>query len=603
MGDVQSVLAPLPDPAKSWALVTGATSGLGRALAQICVRAGFGVILSERENDIDLQDLAVELSNIAGPNARVVASTVDLADPTVGAEMLHRIVMERGYDLALLFVASDQFAYTGPFLNQSLDNLDRMLALNVGATAALCRLFGADMCAAGRGRILLVGAPSGASPGVAGACAFTGSMAFVRALADGLRQEFAASGVGVSCLESRGLGREKGLAEALASTCVGFLAERGADQASVEPLGKTTRHAAKVPLQRAWPEDRRGPDPDQAWSDKAWREAYAQLAQERGFTVLPLGAKIDRLQRSSTAELLNAFLVGFSCTIFMFLATPGFSERTQRLLHSLLDGANVLFFLDYVARWWSRGFRLDYALTPVMVADLVSVLPFILRPWVPELAGVELNFLKLLRVLRVYRFFRPKAFKDIARVFLGAEGADALMEGVRPFQFQIVRTFGVVFTLLFVTAGLVYEAEHPSNPEFADFFGAFYFSIIALSTVGFGDFTPITPAGKAVVSVSIVVALIVVPYQASIVASAIADEERQKEEAIAAAETSDAEGLLRSLELVRSQQAWDAARIAELESLEREERARIDELEEIEREERARIEEFEKERDRERTRL
>merc|ERR1719414_1424535 len=104
---------------------------------------------------------------------------------------------------------------------QPIKNLDRMLAFNVGATCALCRLFGSDMVAAGRGRILLVGSPAGASPGVAGACAFTGSMAFVRALADGLRQELAPF-VGVSCLE-RGVG-ERGLEEALAATCVSFLA-------------------------------------------------------------------------------------------------------------------------------------------------------------------------------------------------------------------------------------------------------------------------------------------------------------------------------------------------------------------------------------------
>merc|ERR1712129_261077 len=114
-------------------------------------------------------------------------------------------------------------AYTGPFMEQPLSNLNKMLTFNIGATAALCRLFGEGMAARGRGRILLVGAPPGASPGVAGACAFGGSMAFVRALADGLRQELAPA-VGVSCLESRGIGREQRLEEALAETCVSFLA-------------------------------------------------------------------------------------------------------------------------------------------------------------------------------------------------------------------------------------------------------------------------------------------------------------------------------------------------------------------------------------------
>ena len=84
----------------------------------------------------------------------------------------------------MLMLCSDQFSYTGPFLSQSVEKLDRMLAQNVGATAALCRLFASDMVQAKRGRILLVGAPAGSTPGIAGACAFAGSMAFVRSLAD-----------------------------------------------------------------------------------------------------------------------------------------------------------------------------------------------------------------------------------------------------------------------------------------------------------------------------------------------------------------------------------------------------------------------------------
>jgi len=298
--------------------------------------------------------------------------------------------------------------------------------------------------------------------------------------------------------------------------------------------------------------------------------------------ILPGCAQIDRLQRSGPAELSNALLVGLVCLIFAIERFPGVSLQTRVVLDQFDFCANTLFSLDYLARWWSRGLRIDYALSPAMVFDLVSVLPFLLSPLVPEFQGVELNFLKLLRVLRVYRLFRPKAFQDVAQLtypFLGTNVAQ-LLDTVRPYQLQVVRTMGVLFTLVFITAGLVYEAEHRVNPQFQDFFSALYFSLVALSTVGFGDFAPVTAAGRTATCVSIIVGLCIIPYQASLVASAIAEEQRRNDDAEGRIRQDNAEALLTQLERSRAQLAWDAARIAELEDLEREERSRIAALEE-----------------------
>lgn len=593
-------LAPLPDPATSWALITGATTGLGQALAHSCVKAGLGVILTDSTELGSLELLKKELSS-ADPsgNVRVVTIAANLSDPSEGARILHESL--QGYDVAVLLVASDQFAYTGPFLEQPPTNLDRMLALNVGATCALVRLFGEDMAAAGRGRILLIGAPAAETPGVAGACAFAGSMAFVRALADGLRQELAPL-VGVSCLESRGVGREASLDEALASTCVSFLASDQAllrngfakvkaREAEAQPVaGERAADAAES--ERPEPSSVNGEkDVDVSWNSALWREAYQQLAREQNFRPMPFGAEIDALQRSAPAEFSNAMLVGFVCTVFALKTVPGIGAQTKVFMGQIIDFSNLLFSLDYFARWWSRGLRWDYALTPTMISDLVSVIPFLLRGFVPALQGVELNFLKLFRVLRIYRFFRPGEVKKTVRLVLGpglAEEADAIMRTIRPYQLQVARTFGIVTTLVFVTAGLMYEAENVANPQFRDFFSSFYFSIIALSTVGFGDIAPVTPAGKVAISVSIIVGLCVIPFQASLVASAVAEEERLKEE-FREKSGETAETILTALEQSRAQLAWDAARIAELEGLEREERARLEALEDLEREERAQI--------------
>eukprot|EP00435_Cladocopium_sp_Y103_P055030 s82_g18.t1 len=572
--------SPLPAAENSWALVTGAATGLGWKLARACANAGYGLILTDQA--ASLQGLEDSYKTLGVSADRILQMPMNLADPSGGVALLHSQIKEEGLDVCILFVCSDQYSYTGNFLEQKVDNLDKMLALNVGATTVLCRLFGEDMLKAGRGRILLIGAPQGASLGVAGASAFAGSMAFIRTLANGLRKEFADTGVGISCMETSSLGRDGSLLEALENTCVGFLVKEEVD-AATQPLAALMKRKAKpatTPVEgqrrRVVEESNTSKGETEAMIDRSVNDEYLRLAEEEGFTPLPYGAEIDRFQHAPLSEVSSALLVGLALMVYVFARSPGISEGTFRVLEASTSSINALFTIDYLARWWCHGLRLNYLLNPIMIADLLSILPFLLRPWVPEFSELELTFLKLIRVQRIYRFFRPKAFKSILRILLGPDQAQPYEDGlqeVRPYQLQVLRTFGVVFTLLFITAALFYEAEQVVNPQFGDIFSSFYFSTIALSTVGFGDIAPMTPQGRLVITVAVIVGLCLIPSEASLVAAAISEEQRLQDE-------QEAEKALAEAERAEAQLAWDAARIAELEDQTREERARLVELEE-----------------------
>ena len=78
---------------------------------------------------------------------------------------------------------------------------------------------------------------------------------------------------------------------------------------------------------------------------------------------------------------------------------------------------------------------------------------------------------------------------------------------------QIARVLSSVFTLLFISTGLIYTCEHEVNPQIPDFFVALYFGLTTLTTVGFGDITPVTVQGKLVVCFSILVGIAVIPLQ------------------------------------------------------------------------------------------
>eukprot|EP00438_Fugacium_kawagutii_P012362 Skav200008 [mRNA] locus=scaffold4475:93649:94704:+ [translate_table: standard] len=298
--------SPLPDATKSWALVTGAATGLGWKLARACASAGYGLILTDQP--ASLQGLEAERYGTLGlPADRILTMPMDLADPSQDVALLHRQIREQGLDVCILFVCSDQYSYTGKFLDQKVDSLDKMLAQNVGATTVLCRLFGEDMLNAGRGRILLIGAPAASSLGVAGASAFAGSMAFIRTLSNGLRKEFADTGVGISCMETSSLGRDGSLTEALESTCVGFLVKDDAKETPkpgflVKDDGKETpKPPRSAPVNQA---------PRSEISKSGRRDAQA-----------PWGSKETGLYVTSSIHLISVaeLLLGSKAWTFSFL--------------------------------------------------------------------------------------------------------------------------------------------------------------------------------------------------------------------------------------------------------------------------------------------
>jgi len=89
---------------------------------------------------------------------------------------------------------------------------------------------------------------------------------------------------------------------------------------------------------------------------------------------------------------------------------------------------------------------------------------------------------------------------------------------------QVAKIASTIFSSLFITAGLVYSVEHVSNPQLDNYFSAFYFALTTLTTVGFGDITPQTLPGKAVVSGAILVGIGLIPYQISTAVEAILDD-------------------------------------------------------------------------------
>ena len=190
--------------------------------------------------------------------------------------------------------------------------------------------------------------------------------------------------------------------------------------------------------------------------------------------------------------------------VALFVAeTYPISEALRTTLARLDLLVAGVFLVEYVLRLYGAEDRLDEATDPYAVADLLAILPTLLVVAIPAVAAVELAFLRVVRVIRVLRFYR---FTRDAEFFFGTISDQTLRAG------KLLLT---VLVLLLLSAGLFYSAEHAVNPAVSNVGDAFYYTVVTLSTVGFGDITPATGAGRWVTVVAILAAIVLIPRQAS----------------------------------------------------------------------------------------
>lgn len=171
-----------------WAVVTGASSGIGREFAKELARRGLDLVLVAR-NRGPLESLARECGRL-GSRCRIV--DCDLAMP----EGQERVISETADLEAGLLVAAAGFGTSGPFIANRPETELEMLAVNCGAVLRLVAAFAPRFAAAGRGGIVLMSSIV-AFQGVPGAAHYAATKAWVQALAEGLRGELAAQGVAV----------------------------------------------------------------------------------------------------------------------------------------------------------------------------------------------------------------------------------------------------------------------------------------------------------------------------------------------------------------------------------------------------------------------
>lgn len=177
-----------------YALITGASSGIGLALAEALARQGRNVILVARQRHA-LESIACELSQRFG--VEVLFRVCDLSEPLQLSGLLHEL--EQSELRIDLLVNNAGLGNSGAFVAQDWKREQQLIEVNILALARLCHSIGTIMAGQGNGQILNVASLAGFQPG-AWMSNYYASKAYVLHFSEGLREELREYGVSVSVL-------------------------------------------------------------------------------------------------------------------------------------------------------------------------------------------------------------------------------------------------------------------------------------------------------------------------------------------------------------------------------------------------------------------
>lgn len=177
-----------------WALVTGASGGLGVEFAVLLAERGVNLVLAAR-NQEKLDALAADSRSRHG--IEVVIHPVDMMLPGAPLELYH-VIKKRGIALDILVNNAGQ-GLQGEFLERQIETTERMLQLNILALTHLTHAVATDMATRGGGHILMVGSMTAFMPAPTYA-AYAASKSYVRMFGEALHAELRPRNVTVTVL-------------------------------------------------------------------------------------------------------------------------------------------------------------------------------------------------------------------------------------------------------------------------------------------------------------------------------------------------------------------------------------------------------------------
>lgn len=178
----------------------------------------------------------------------------------------------------------------------------------------------------------------------------------------------------------------------------------------------------------------------------------------------------------------------------------------------------IFFTIEYALRVYCEPRKRDYVLSFFGIVDCLATIPQLLSIFIPQL-----KYLTIMRSIRLLRIFR------VLKLFTFINEGYLLIESVKRSLNKLIVYFLFVTVLVFILGTIMFMVEgNMEGSAFSDLPTSIYWAIVTLTTVGYGDITPVTMVGKIISSMIMILGYTIIAVPTGIVSASMIDETKKK---------------------------------------------------------------------------
>ncbi len=258
--------------------------------------------------------------------------------------------------------------------------------------------------------------------------------------------------------------------------------------------------------------------------------------KKRVYDILELEDPEDK-----TTEIVNFLLLALIVlnVLAVILETVESIYRPHRIIFQQFGEFSItVFTIEYLMRIWSCNVdrkysspvlgRIKYALTPLMLIDLMVILPSYL-----VYLSLDHKFLRSLRIFWIFRLLKVSRY---------SKSLNTIMDVIKSQMDELAMSVTAIIFFMVLSSTIVYFLEHDAQPQnFPDIPATMWWAILTMTTIGENVY-PVTPLGKVIGGLIIILGVATFALPTAILTSGFVDElERQREDARKKNETEEKE--------------------------------------------------------------
>lgn len=209
-------------------------------------------------------------------------------------------------------------------------------------------------------------------------------------------------------------------------------------------------------------------------------------------------------------------LILISIIVVMLESIESLRTNYLTLFHTIEWVITILFLIDYILRIYCVTKPVKYITSFYGIIDLLSILPSFLAFFIA--GGQSLMVIRGLRLLRVFRIFKLGTFLIHGNI---------IMESMRQSRGKIAVFMYFIIIMLMIIGATMYLVEGNQNEGFSNIPASIYWAVVTMTTVGYGDVTPLTNLGKFLSALVMILGYAVIAVPTGIVSASMINPSRK----------------------------------------------------------------------------